>query len=263
MKIAAAQLRAVPGDVEANLVRHERALEFAAGLGAESVIFPELSLTGYEPARAAHLAAQAHLSGSGPDMTWPTAGNPGSAALRRVQAACDRLGVIAAVGMPWSNGEHLHIGMFWHAPGERPLVYAKRHLHADEEPFFKPSPLGQLLLELPGASLAPAICYESLLDSHAAQAAELGADTYLASVAKSARGVERARAHYAEIARRHRMRVLMANAVGASDAFVSAGQSAAWDTEGRLLAELPATVEGLLLLDTRQNQALAHNWPDS
>ena len=57
-----------------------------------------------------------------------------------------------------------------------------------------------------------------------------------------------------KIARRHRLRVLMANAVGPSDTFVSAGQSAAWDRDGRLLAELDAISEGILVLETQGDQ---------
>lgn len=57
-----------------------------------------------------------------------------------------------------------------------------------------------------------------------------------------------------KIARRHRLRVLMANAVGPSDTFVSAGQSSVWDRDGRLLAELDATSEGMVVLDTQGEQ---------
>ena len=47
MKICIAQTRAVKGDIEANLVNHKKSIELAAAHGAEMIIFPELSLTGY------------------------------------------------------------------------------------------------------------------------------------------------------------------------------------------------------------------------
>ena len=56
MKICIAQTRAVKGDIEANLVNHKKVIELSASHGAEMIIFPELSLTGYEPELANALA---------------------------------------------------------------------------------------------------------------------------------------------------------------------------------------------------------------
>jgi predicted amidohydrolase len=49
MRIGAAQLRPVAGDVASNLAKHLELIDVAAALGADLVYFPELSLTGYEP----------------------------------------------------------------------------------------------------------------------------------------------------------------------------------------------------------------------
>ena len=46
-----------------------------------------------------------------------------------------------------------------------------------------------------GHNLAPAICFESLQPEHAESAASSGADVYLASVAKSPIGVDKAYCH--------------------------------------------------------------------
>ncbi len=45
--LAIAQTQSRPGDLEANLQAHLQAAEDAAGRGAQCVVFPELSLTGY------------------------------------------------------------------------------------------------------------------------------------------------------------------------------------------------------------------------
>src|SRR5436309_1732437 len=55
-KIAAAQVASVRGDVEGNIGVHAAALAAAAGHGVSVLVFPELSLTGYEPDLAAELA---------------------------------------------------------------------------------------------------------------------------------------------------------------------------------------------------------------
>ena len=61
------------------------------------------------------------------------------------------------------------------------------------------------------------------------QVADLGANIYLASVAKSARGVDKAFSHYPAVAQRYAMTVLMANCVGPCGDFVAVGQSAMWN----------------------------------
>jgi predicted amidohydrolase len=103
---------------------------------------------------------------------------------------------------------------------------------------------------------APAICYESVQPGHADGAAGLGADVYLASAAKSARAVAAAFTHYRAVASRHRMSILFANAIGPSDDFISAGQSAAWDSGGNLVAQLDSERQGLLTYDLTTREAI-------
>jgi predicted amidohydrolase len=78
----------------------------------------------------------------------------------------------------------------------------------------------------------------------------LGATIYVASVAKSAKGVEKAFAHYPVIAKQYAMPVLMANCVGFCDNFFSVGKSAVWTKEGKLVGELDDKREGILIFDT-------------
>lgn len=54
--LVAAQCVVRAGDVEANLAMHLDFMQRAGELGATLVVFPELSLTGYEPALASVLA---------------------------------------------------------------------------------------------------------------------------------------------------------------------------------------------------------------
>lgn len=62
MKLCAVQLASLKGEVSANLQRHLACIEQAAALGAEPVVFPELSLTGYEPTVARQAAMPALLA---------------------------------------------------------------------------------------------------------------------------------------------------------------------------------------------------------
>lgn len=238
MKLCAVQLASLKGDLPGNLQRHLVCIEQAAALGAELVVFPELSLTGYEPS-VARLAA------------LPVT----SARLDPLQAACDRLGITVAVGLPLPTPDGIRIGMPIFCPEAPRQVYAKQRLHDDELPCFTPGHQA-LLLEVGEHRVAPAICYESMFLAHAAVARERGADLYLVSVAKTAKGIREGYAHYPEVARELGMPVLMANCVGPADTFIGAGGSAAWDSQGHLLASLDDHSEGLIVLDTRSASAI-------
>ncbi|WP_020192961.1 carbon-nitrogen hydrolase family protein [Pseudomonas putida] len=238
MKLCAVQLASLKGDLPGNLQRHLVCIEQAAALGAELVVFPELSLTGYEPS----VARQAALPVT-------------SARLDPLQAACDRLGITVAVGLPLPTPDGLRIGMPIFCPEAPRQAYAKQRLHDDELPYFTPGDQA-LLLEVGEHRVAPAICYESMFLAHAAVARERGADLYLVSVAKTAKGIREGYAHYPEVARELGMPVLMANCVGPADTFIGAGGSAAWDSQGHLLASLDDHSEGLIVLDTRSASAI-------
>lgn len=237
MKLCAAQLASLKGDLQGNLQRHLQVVRQAAALGAGLVVFPELSLSGYEPSLARGLAV---------DST--------SSLLAPLQALSDALGIVISVGLPLLAAQGVQIGMPILRPGLPPLLYAKQRLHSDELRWFVAAD-EPVVFEAGEHHLAPAICYESMFLSHAEQAHALGADVYLVSVAKTAQGIEEGYAHYPETARRFDMPVIMANCVGPADTFVGAGQSAAWDRQGRLLGALSAGEEGLLMLDTRQHRA--------
>jgi predicted amidohydrolase len=133
-------------------------------------------------------------------------------------------------------------------PNEPRCTYSKQLLHADELPFFSKGN-EQRIISHSGHKLAPAICYESLQSNHARQAAELGAEIYIASVAKPERGVAAAYSHYPFIAREHGMIVIMANSVGPSDDFTCAGKSGVWTNEGDLVICADTASDSLVMYD--------------
>lgn len=200
--------------------------------GADLVFFPELSLTGYEPRLAKSLAT---------DET--------DRRLEVFQQRSDADKIIIGLGLPLSAGSHVQIGMVWFTPSAPRRSYAKQQLHSDELQFFVCGNRS-LVLEVGQHKLVPAICYESLQPNHADNAANLGADIYLASVAKPAGPFAKAMLHYPAVARKHAMYVIMADCVGPSDDFVSVGHSAIWNTRGELLMQMDGETEGIVMLDT-------------
>jgi predicted amidohydrolase len=84
---------------------------------------------------------------------------------------------------------------------------------------------------------------------------QLGATVYLACVAKPEQGVVFAHSYFPEVAKKFGLPVIMCNAVGPSDNFLSFGQSAAWDEQGNLLAMLDDSQEALLMIDLGESGA--------
>lgn len=242
MRLSVAQVRSTAGDILANLAKHEEAVRRAVELRADLVLFPELSLTGYEPALAQRLAVRANDS-----------------RLDRLQSLSDANEIIICAGMPLAGDIGVEIAMFLFQPSSPRLTYSKQLLHADELPYFACGD-GQTLLRKGGHVLVPAICYESMQPQHAEAAASLRADVYLASVAKSTAGVVKASRHYPLIARNHNMMVVMANCLGPSDTFIGAGCSAGWNSQGELVGQLDDQHEGVVVFDTDTQEMATATW---
>ena len=238
MKICAAQLKPRAGDFEYNLRKHIELVEKAIDQGIDLVLFPELSLTSYEPSLAKALSTLAQ-----------------DPRLNTLQAMSDKSNIIICVGMPTSDKDGVRISLLIFQPRFPRQVYAKQILHEDELPFFV-SGKKQLFISHDDLLLAPAICYESMQDSHSEFADEQGAKVYLASVAKSKDGVERGYKHYPNVAEKHGMTVLMANSYGPSDDFVSYGSSAVWNKRGDCVSSLGEAGEGLVGIDTETGEGI-------
>lgn len=236
MKLIAAQILPVSGDYEKNIAKHIDVIHLASSQGANLVLFPELSLTGYEPRLAKVLAV-----------------HPSDSRLDEFQRLSDRYEMLIAVGAPTKGLKGTEISMISFQPGLPRTSYSKQHLHFDELPFFTPG-ARKLVLNQANVVLAPAICYESLQPSHAEEAAESGAQVYLASVAKSERGLASANSYYPMIAKKHSMAVVMANCVGAADDFVAAGCSSIWNNQGEIICSADAGQEALVAYDLQTGE---------
>ena len=232
MKISLAQIRSAKGDILENIKIHEKWIELAIAEKSDLIVFPELSLIGYEPEISGQLAM-----------------DPNDARLTPIQRMCDQHDIIVGCGAPILSEEGVHISMLIFRPSHDVISYAKQLLHSDEYPYFVEGK-HQVLVDQKGEKVAPAICYESMHEAHSTKAVEMGASVYLASVAKDQKGVEGAFQHYPRVAKKHSMPVLMSNSVGYYANFLSAGCSGVWGKQGRLLASLNETDEGLLTFDT-------------
>ena len=232
MKIGIAQTHPFSGDIKRNIDRHLSFAQQAADQDVDLIIFPELSLTGYEPSLAYNLAC-----------------TPDDPRLNIFQKLSDSRQIRIGVGLPTKHPTGICISLTIFQPKEEPLLYSKKYLHADELPFFV-SGDNFPVMTMGTTPIAFAICYEISIEEHVRCAVDGGAQVYIASVAKFESGVQKAKHRLATIAKTHGLLTLMANSIGPADGQECAGQSAVWNNEGRLLGQLDTSREGMLIVDT-------------
>jgi predicted amidohydrolase len=236
MKICIAQTKPIKGNVTANIEAHIKFIELALILNTDAIFFPELSLTGYEPELAKKLAT-----------------NHDDILLNIFQKTSDKNNIIIGLGLPTATESKIRISMIIFEPNNPRQTYSKQQIHSDEFPYFE-NGIGQVIIKTNNKNIAPAICYESLQHTHSENAFKLGADVYLASLAKPANGVKKAFDHYPKIAKQYAMPVLMSNCVGLCDNFLSVGNSSVWTKEGKLVGQLDDKTEGILMFDTETEE---------
>lgn len=232
MKICLAQQEYVAGDIQKNIENHRNLILRAVKLGVDAVFFPELSITGYEPDLAKSLAFEEY-----------------DERLNAFQEITDPSKITIGVGLPVRRKMGVTISMAIFQPGMLRKFHDKKYLHADEEPYFiSGNNLDSILIK--GRQIALAICYELSVSKHAEEALSGGAKFYLTSVAKFKDGVESASTRLAEIASEYGVHTLMVNAVGESDGGICTGNSAVWDSSGKIIAQMDDCTQGLLMFDT-------------
>lgn len=231
LSLGLAQIGSVAGDFEANMARHLLVVEEAAAAGVGVLIFPELSLTGYEPALAAKLAF-----------------SPADPRLAPLVESAKRHGLHVVAGLPLAGVERPRVGALVISSNGEVSTYAKRYLHAGEEATFEPGG-GDCLLDIDEERVAIAICADTNAPEHAEHCAALGATIYLAGVLITAGGYAADTAQLARTAARHDLLVGMANHNAASGGMVAIGRSGFWTSEGQLIA---AEGDDALVIATRQ-----------
>jgi predicted amidohydrolase len=240
--LAAAQTIPKRGDVETNLEGHIRLIHAAAEGQARVLVFPELSLTGYELDLAAELAF-----------------SESDSRLTPLIELASSYTMTLIVGAPVRLGPRLHIGAFILSPDRSVALYTKQRLGAfplDANPdgmvppaeatVFQPGNRNPLL-RFDGNMAAVAVCADIRRPSHPKEAADRGARNYLASMFVIPADLAQDTAILKEYAVMHSMTVVFANFGGPTGGLPSGGSSAIISEKGELLAQLPATGAGIAI----------------
>ncbi len=238
MRICLAQIKPKKGNISANIDLHKRFIDIALTYNVDAIFFPELSLTSYEPKLAHELAS-----------------NHTDKRLDIFQQISNNTKIIIGLGLPTLVDSKIRISMIIFEPNKQIQTYSKQQLHSDELPYFE-NGVGQVLINVNNTSIAPAICYESLQEEHAEIAFKLGANIYLASVAKSEKGCVKAFDYFPKLAKQYSIPVLMSNCVGCCDDFLTVGKSAVWTKDGNLADQLDSENEGILIFDTENEEVI-------
>jgi predicted amidohydrolase len=239
--LAAAQTVPIRGDVERNIAQHLRLVRAAAKERAEVLVFPELSLTGYEL-----------------DLAGELAFSPRDARLAPLADEAAASSMTLVVGAPVMIESRLYIGALVIGADRDAAVYTKRHLGAfpssaspdgvvppAEATVFDPGnhdPLVRLGTEI----AAVAVCADVHQASHPRAAADRGARIYLASMFVIPSDLETDITYLETYAVRHSMTVVFANYGGPSGGLPAGGRSAIWSDSGELLAQLGETGAGVV-----------------
>jgi len=230
VNLALIQYKSVPGNIEENIKRHINWIEKAQKKGADFVVFPELSLTGYEPSLAKSLALSVDDS-----------------RLDVFQDLSNEYKMVIAIGAPIIKERKVYIGCIIYKPNQNRTAYLKTYLHADELAYFSS---GQNKTSIIHEHISLAICYEISVKDHINQAMQDGAQIYIASVAKHRKGIDEASKTIQHLIDQFKIPVLLVNAVGPSDDFIASGNSSIWNASGTCNQELNCTEEGILLYKT-------------
>lgn len=226
LTLSAIQYTALDGGIPANVAEHIRLIEDAEDHGARLVVFPELSLTGYD------------LPGLADPEQWVTAADPRLDGLREI---CRRTGITAVVGAPFreADGTPRLAALALHPNGGVDTGF-KVWLHGPEQQIFRAGDQ-TAILDLDGWKIALAICLDAARPVHAGDAAAAGADVYAVSALYTAGEGHRLALHLGARAMDNRMFSVLANLGGTTGSGPSAGGSGFWGPDGLLIRQAAGT----------------------
>jgi predicted amidohydrolase len=238
LRIAAVQIEALKGNIDENLQNHVKWINEAIKNKTDLVIFPELSLTGYEPELAESLAT-----------------NQNDTRLDNLQKLSDKNGITIGVGLPTKDKSDTFVSMIIFQPHKKRITYSKQYLYPPEEPIFKAGK-NPLVLNFETEIVSPAICYETSNKAHCEFAKRNNATIYIASVLSSINGIDAELKKLSDIAKNNNLMIFMANYVGKSGGYECAGKSSVWNKEGELIGQLGDKDEGLIIFDTKSEEII-------
>lgn len=250
LRMTIGQINPTIGDIDGNLAMMRAAARKAASEGAQMVVFPELSLTGYYPgdlldepgflaAIERGLEAARAASRETPDLYW----------------------VIGAPVTRSGPGKHLQNALLVLHQGEEVLRYAKQLLPTynvfDERRHFEPGPDVARILKIGGTRVGFMICEDGWNDAGTDYAvnpferlADAAPDLVVSINASPSNLGKRAQRHalFSAASRRNHLPILYVHQVGGHDQLVFDGASFATAPEAGVVFEAKQFEEDIVTL---------------
>ncbi|WP_417594412.1 carbon-nitrogen hydrolase family protein [Oceanospirillum sp.] len=239
--ISLAQIPVVRGDLKSNLRHHLEMISRSSRHNADVVIFPELSLTGYELDLAARLAF-----------------SPEASSFQELSRASVENQIIVIAGCPLSSdcSSKPFIGAVICFPDGSVEFYSKQYLHPGEEQYCLFGP-ADYFFKVKGHRLALAICADFAEPEHSRRARESGADIYVVSALISGKGFAPDSEILSAIALKHGFAVLLSNHISETGGWETCGNSSVWDSYGERVINSDSADSGLILCTLSGSKAAA------
>lgn len=230
LKIAVAQVPSIKGNIDENIKVHLMAIEKASLLGVSYIVFPELSLTGYEPELAINLAF------SHDDI--------------RLQPLIDsavKNNIQVAIGAPLQSEKLPKIGLIIISQNGSIEFYEKMNLHPGESKYFSVG-TNYHFVTIGTVKVANAICADMNNAEHAKYCFDSNASIYIAGAVISKNGYDADTQVMSKYASEYNMLVAMANHNHPTGGWSPIGKSAIWSKTG-LLASASETQNAIVVAE--------------
>ena len=240
MKIALAQFRFPVGDIDGNVEKILALAATAEADGADMIVFPELTLTGYPPEDL---------------LLRPSLGKRISDALHVLFAQRRRIAMV--VGYPQREDGKLYNKAMVIENGNVIADYRKQHLPNyqvfDEKRYFQKG-TESCIFEFRGAKVCLSICEDIWYDGPARRAFEAGAEINI-NINGSPYSIDRTAERYAQVqkvVKQWPMTTVYVNHIGGQDELVFDGGSFVVDSAADVVFTQPEFKESLAIVELAQ-----------
>lgn len=236
--VSLAQIPIVRGDLCGNLENHIKMIEQSSYYKADVVVFPELSLMGYEL-----------------DLADELAFSPEPLNFKQLSQASVENEIIVIAGCPLkvNKSSKPTIGAVICFPDGSVQFYSKQYLHEGEDKYCSFGTT-DYIFTVNGHQLALAICADFTAPEHSQRAKKLGADVYIVSALISSNGFVPDAKILSEIALEHRIPVLLSNHISETGGWETCGKSSVWDSFGKLAISSSEKESALVLCTITGNE---------
>ncbi|PKD43717.1 carbon-nitrogen hydrolase family protein [Rhodohalobacter barkolensis] len=216
--ISLAQIPVIKGALKENVKIHLSYISESSYFGADVVVFPELSLTGYELELADQLSFQQEPN-----------------EFRVLSESSVEYNIVVIAGCPLINKKSKpSIGAVICFPNGDIEFYSKQYLHTGEDAYCSTG-TEDYLFSINKHRIALAICADYSNPRHSANAVTNGADMYVASALISEPAYQADARILSNIASGYKIPVLLSNHISQTGGWPACGKNTVWDSSGEVV----------------------------